>query len=318
MPKDGVKIILSLTNTKYMQSDVKIVKWKVLVMILLMTSVLSGCIGHSNPQSNNWTVIIYMAGDNSLSDVVDSNLNEISNVGSSNGLNIVVLSDKAGEGDSHLYEVGKNQLNEQLIGNIWLKRPDELYTGRYETLQSFINWSMANYSSDHYLLILWGHGDGWKGAAEDKGDILNLTEMRLALGEKRIDIVAFDACFMGTVEVYHALELNADYIVASEKKMPRAGWPYEKVLCHINGHTPRQVGETIVDFYVEEYKGGKKDNESLSIEFALLKTKTGLCRTIKEFLDGNPAIDLASSVRFEDEDSADLSSVIQDRNVTKE
>jgi hypothetical protein len=262
--------------------------------------------------------MIYMAGDNSLSDVVDGNLEEISNAGSSEGLKIVVLSDKAGEGDSHLYYVGKKQLIEQPISSIWLKRPDEFYTGRYETLQSFIDWGMGNYSSNHYLLIMWGHGAGWKGAAEDKGDILNLTEMRLALGDRKLDIIAFDACFMGAVEVYHALEQNANYIVASEKKMPRAGWPYENILGHVKGHSPREVGAMMVDRYVEAYEGGKKDSESLSIELGLLRTKTGLCEAIKDYLEGNPAVKLSSPCRFEDEDTADIASVIKDGNVSKE
>jgi len=281
-------------------------------------TVFSGCIGHTDGQKNDWTIIIYMAGDNSLSDVVDGNLEEITNIGSSDGLKIVVLADKAGEGDSHLFYVGKKQLIEQPISSIWLKRPDEIYTGRYETLQSFVNWSMTNYTSSHYMLIMWGHGAGWKGAAEDKGDVLNLTEIQLALGEKKLDIIAFDACYMGAVEVYHALEQNAEYIIASEKKMPRAGWPYEKILGHVKGHSPREVGEMIVDRYVEAYEDGDKDSESLSIELALLKTKTGLCSTIKDFLDGNPQIDFSSPMKFEDEDFADLSSVIGDRNVTKE
>jgi len=305
-------------NAKYAQRDANTVRWKIFAITVLGISALSGCINQSGLNDNDWTIMIYMAGDNSLSDVVDGNLEEISNAGSSEGLKIVVLSDKAGEGDSHLYYVGKKQLIEQPISSIWLKRPDEVYTGRHETLQSFIDWGMGNYSSSHYMLIMWGHGAGWKGAAEDKGDVLNLTEMRLALGDRKLDIIAFDACYMGTVEIYHTLEQNAGYIIASEKKMPRAGWPYEKILGHVKGHSPLEVGKMIVDRYVEAYEGGKKDSESLSIELALLKTKTGLCSKVKEFLDGTPPVDFSSPMKFEDEDSADLSSVIQDLNVTKE
>jgi hypothetical protein len=303
---------------KYAQRDSKTVKWGLLVILLLGTSALSGCINQDNMNQDGWTVMIYMAGDNSLSDVVDGNLEEISNVGSSEGLKIVVLADKAGEGDSHLYFIGKKQLIEQPISNIWLKRPDEFYTGRYETLQSYIDWAMANFTSNHYLLIMWGHGAGWKGAAEDKGDVLNLTEMRQALGDKKIDIIAFDACFMGSIEVYYALKDNADYLITSEKKMPRAGWPYEKILGHVKGHSPTEVGKMIVNRYVEAYEDGKKDSESLSIELALLKTKTGYCDAIKDYLDGNPALDLSSVCRFEDGDEADISSVIKDANVSRE
>ena len=261
--------------------------------------------------------MIYMAGDSSLSSVVDGNLEEISSAGSSDGLDIVVLADKDGEGDSHLYEVGQNQLNEQPIGNIWLKRPDEIYTGRYETLESFVNWSMKSHASNHYLLVIWGHGAGWKGAAEDKGDFLNLTEMRLALADKQIDIIGFDACIMGAIEVYYGLEWNADYVVASEKKLPRAGWPYKTILGHMKGRSARDVGKMIVDEYVEGYSGGKRDGEGLSIEIALLKTKTGLCGTFKEFLESHPAIDISSPPRYESDELADLGKMINDPNITK-
>jgi hypothetical protein len=312
-----IRILNIRINAKYAQWDAKTVRWKIFAITVLGISALSGCINQSGLNNNDWTVMIYMAGDNSLSDVVDSNLEEMSNIGSSERLKIVVLADKAGEGDSHLYYVGKKQLMEQPISSIWLKRPDEFYTGRYETLQSFIDWGMRNYSSSHYLLIMWGHGAGWKGAAEDKGDILNLTEMRQALGDRKLDIIAFDACYMGAVEVYHALVQNAQYIIASEKKMPRAGMPYEKILGHVKGHSPLEVGKMIVDRYVETYEDGIKDSESLSIELALLRTKTGLCSMIKNFLDGNPNINLSTPCRFEDEDAADLSSIDMDKNVTR-
>jgi hypothetical protein len=176
---------------------------------------------------------------------------------------------------------------------------------------------MKNFGAKHYMLVIWGHGNGWRGAAEDKGDPLNLTEMKNALGDRKIDIIGFDACYMGSIEVNYELKDNADYLVASEKKLPRAGWPYEMILGNMSGRSPRDVGKMIVSKYVNSYSAGKRDHEGFSIEIALIKLKTGLEDDFKTLLDNHPDLKLYPPCRFESDDVADLGMLVNDTNITR-
>jgi len=85
-------------------------------------------------------------------------------------------------------------------------------------LTDFTNWCIQNYPADNYALILWDHGSGWKNISlleVTKGicwdvtnsDYLTTLELRSALfsiytsNNIKLDIVAFDSCLMGMIEV---------------------------------------------------------------------------------------------------------------------
>ena len=44
---------------------------------------------------------------------------------------------------------------------------------------------------------------------------------------RKIDIIGFDACFMSSFEVAHALRPYARYMLASEETEPNKGWDYK-------------------------------------------------------------------------------------------
>lgn len=47
---------------------------------------------------------------------------------------------------------------------------------------------------------------------------------------RRLDLIGFDSCLMGTIEVAHALRGVASYFVASENTEPLIGWAYDRWL----------------------------------------------------------------------------------------
>mgnify|MGYP001567417954 FL=1 len=105
-----------------------------------------------------WTIMTYMAGDNNLdvNGVID--LKEMKKTGSTPDVNVVVQFDRAGEGlQTKRYYLQKGtSLNTDAVQSI-----DETNTGSPDSLIDFINWGIINYPADHYLLILWNHGQGW-------------------------------------------------------------------------------------------------------------------------------------------------------------
>ena len=145
--------------------------------------------------------------------------------------------------------------------------------GDPDTLASFVNWAAESYPADRYGLILSGHGMGFRGFGHDmtsQGDSLSLLELKDALGSVAVsfDVIGFNACYMGLIEVAYQIRDHADYILASQEKMPYAGLPCGSILGDLIS-TPSMSGkefaEAIVTRYAEYYGPDAPDKQKDAI-----------------------------------------------------
>lgn len=229
------------------------------------------------PNTEKWTVMVYMAGDNNLDTAALRDIAEMARVGSSRNVNIVVQLDRA-----------KDCITRRLYIYITTRpdrpnRPDgpdadcietfeETDTGDPKVLENFMLWAMKKYPANRYLLILWNHGGGWwedprRSIAYDdssNGDALDNGELKAALSSiarklgRPIDILGMDACLMNMVEVAYQLKDCVCVMVGSEEEEPFDGWPYDKVLQVLKnrpGGHPKTMGKEIAREYVNSYRG---------------------------------------------------------------
>ena len=105
-----------------------------------------------------WTVMVYLAGDNNLDANGVTDLKEMKKIGSTPGMNIIAQFDRAGAGlPTKRYFIQKGtSLDDDVKENL-----GETNTGKPEFLLDFIKWGADNYPADHYMLVLWNHGQGW-------------------------------------------------------------------------------------------------------------------------------------------------------------
>jgi hypothetical protein len=164
-------------------------------------------------------------------------------------------------------------------------------------LQDFVEWAVTSYPAQHYALSIWNHGGGWRlsrtnmaaaatgaitrgesdvGVAravawdDTDNDKLYIKEVQNALTAAKanldarigtavkLDIVGFDACLMGMLEVAYALRDVANFMVGSEENEPADGWPYDVILQHLKdtpAMTPRSLAGVIVTDYHQSYTG---------------------------------------------------------------
>ena len=125
-----------------------------------------------------WGVYIYMAGDNSLYQEVDNDLNEMKMVGSNANLEIVALTDQVPQDDSHAYHIVKHGLEETPLNQINSTWGNELDMGDGDTLRDFLIWATNEYPAQKRILVIWNHGSGWEKVAEDKESYLTVPEIR--------------------------------------------------------------------------------------------------------------------------------------------
>jgi len=105
-----------------------------------------------------WTIMVYLAGDNNLdaNGVID--LKEMKKVGSTSDMNVIAQFDRAGAGlPTNRYFLQKgSSLDADAVESL-----GETNTGKPEFLLEFIQWGIEKYQAEHYMLILWNHGQGW-------------------------------------------------------------------------------------------------------------------------------------------------------------
>ena len=239
------------------------------VFIILITSVLPiTVIGFSNHSqiclteitAKEWTFMLYDDAD--FQNGWDP-LNDFSSeVYGGDNVNIIVLQDTELE-SAKLWQIDENHMM------ILLDEIGEVNMGDYVTLKDFIEYCKKNYPANRYIMDLYDHGAGWKGACKDdtsEGDLLTMDEIQKALAETGgIDIIMFNApCLMGSLESAYEMRNQVDVYIGSEElcgyKLGLAGLICE--LLHLQHSLDNyQIGEKIIEF-VESLGGDWAPNRT--------------------------------------------------------
>ena len=229
---------------------------------------------------SRWTVMVYMAGDNNLETYAIQDINEMETVGSTSEVSVVVQVDRSPDFDTsngnwsgaRRYFITKDAetsvINSQLIQDLG---PTDM--AQPNTLEGFIHWATDNYTAEHYLLVLWDHGRGWRTRTlapqsvqrqvkaifidQSTGNEMSLLGLQQALEQSpRTDILLFDACLMGMLEVAYSVRNSSEIMIASEENVPVQGQPYGEFLSKLAADsqtTPEALSRTIVDDYMDYY-----------------------------------------------------------------
>lgn len=150
---------------------------------------------------------------------------------------------------------------------------DKAIVSEKEALKDFLTSVYTNAEcnkSDHYALILWGHGPELllqPPASNPTGDrnSLYLTpgELREALtaskppNSRHLDIIGFDACSMSMFEMAFELKGSAHFMVASQEDVPDLSFPYDDLigLFRKRGDNLASLLREGVKTYVKTYQG---------------------------------------------------------------
>ncbi|HYE69697.1 MAG TPA: clostripain, partial [Anaerovoracaceae bacterium] len=220
--------------------------------------------------SNKLTIMVYGDGDNNLESYLLDDIAEMKN-GVTDDVNLIILVDRAAghtgrtdvlDGnfeDTRLYRISNGTATrisgESHFPGITANTSTELNMGDASTLCNFIDFCKEYYSADKYMLVLWNHGGGARSLAgaeqeideeksicedESSGDYLYTAEISDELSSAQsVDILGFDACLMGSIEVAYQYGpggsgFSADTMVASAPNVWGFGWDYEEILKRLN------------------------------------------------------------------------------------
>jgi hypothetical protein len=104
-----------------------------------------------------WTFMVYLAGDNNLSDAGERDLGEMRQIGSTDEVNVVVEFDRIGsDHETERYLILRDGVDEPV------EPLGETDCGDPQVLLDFVRWAAQEYPAERYALILWNHGGGWE------------------------------------------------------------------------------------------------------------------------------------------------------------
>ncbi len=227
-----------------------------------------------------WNVLVYAAADNDLAAPLFDNLLELKALGSNPAVHVCVLFDGPLLTDSFFARLNANGP----LGDDIVVRYGELHSNAPETLTLALRLS-ALFPAERRLVILSGHGKGWSGALLDRD--LGLAykrepgrlilpgraedcDARLLAAQKAVqarldgvappapeapvDVLALDACYMGSLEALPFFASQAETLVVSEDQEPAQGYPYGRLLRALCAN-PAQSPAELAAYLVGETKG---------------------------------------------------------------
>ncbi len=234
----------------------------------------------------DWALLVYMEAENDLSPYALLDLYEMEagyqsgdrRAGSTLKTDVVVEADTAGNTGIRRYHMfqSKKVYNDDITKEEILRWTpahvespvitliNEAQEKRTHTtaarLTRFLDWGMREYPAEHYMVVIWGHGQGWTASPDDRStglrhqgfggllfdhatggylDIPTLSGVLASVGNdtlegQKIDIYAADACLMQMAEVATEIADYADYIVGSTQIQNFLGLPYRRFLYELN------------------------------------------------------------------------------------
>jgi len=228
--------------------------------------------------------MVYLDGANDLDPYAQANLAAMEAVGST--ANVTVLVQYKGDSGSATsavrYRVDKGSLVKVAdLGNINMASGD--------TVRDFVSFGITNYPADHFALVLWDHGEGWKPGVAYASNIRSILTDWVSNGNKSpelanyyvaqgiqaaetatgktLDIIGTDACIMATIEAVYEFRNLAGFFVSSQDLVQANGWDYQNLLTRLTQNpamTPQQLAANMVESYKNYVVSQGYSNQTIS------------------------------------------------------
>lgn len=188
-------------------------------------------------------------------------------------------------------------------------------------MQSVIADAFAISPSKSYGLVLWSHGMGWlpdefvkrkqqvrtmfsvrrypaglireidypdtKSFGQDGNNWMEVADIAAGIPDNKFEFIAFDACYMGTIEVAYALRNKANYIISSPAEILTAGFPYDRIIPCLFGKSLDLQG--IADTFFDSYNTLSGDYRSATISLVKTSELEPLKDVVAEIISSNRA-----------------------------
>ena len=308
----GTPVKTAVSNKKPVNKKLFAIGGAVAGVIALVVVVAALIVGFNKPKTR--TVMVYMIGSDleSSYSAASMDIKEMLDAGHNEEDTKVVIYtggakkwtlDEVSEKENAVFELKNGELNKvTTYAKTVMTKP--------ETLTEFIDYAYDNYKSNYYDLILWDHGGGpIMGYGSDENSLsktpMAIKDLSEALANSKVvkehgkfELIGFDACLMGALEVANALSEHANYMIASEELEPGKGWSYIFLKDVNRDNDAASVSKRVIDEYVADYEDYRYDVD-LSLSAIDLTRVKNVAETVdKLFARINDEVDASTFSKY--------------------
>ena len=171
--------------------------------------------------ATDWTFMVFYNGDSNLAGEVWTSIRKLEREAPAGEFDVLLQTDTTTSGTKR-YELAHDGDPAAVDSPVVWEGP-EVDSGDPATLLDFMLWATDRAPAGHYCLVVWDHGGAYRGSSFDHAseECIDNSELASALGafsaaRRRLDVIAFDACLMSSVEVARRLQGVAGLLVGSE------------------------------------------------------------------------------------------------------
>ena len=219
---------------------------------MLMTAKSSETMNFNQYAAAERTVLVYLAGKNNLSQLLQTNLEQMK-AGSrrigNNTLLVFVRRDIQGE-KPWLARISNGELTDSVSLDDMGIGTSNIQACNPELMEQVLRYAYSHYPASDYGLVLGGHSTGWlieqepsntRAFGVDNGDgytyssknkrWINVpTIARVLEHVPHLKFIFADCCNFMCLETMYELRHATDYIIGSPAEIPAEGAPYEQII----------------------------------------------------------------------------------------
>lgn len=244
-------------------------------------------------KTKKWTVMFYLAGDNNLSEDMITSLKGMQTAmtpkNSDEQINLIAIYDSGYPTVKITTYCFTHANSSMALKDCAVEIKPVQTTGKKARndevlyIVDFVNSVADNpdWKAENYALIMSGHSDAILGKTMFRdsnpdtkmnlsylGNILTIAEKSLG-ADRNFDVLGFDSCMMGMLEVGCELKDAADFLITSQGFAPTDGWAYDEILKNLvaaNGNLDaRTFSESIVNNQIEFSKNYTVGGRSMTL-----------------------------------------------------
>ncbi len=262
------------------------------VFLCLCALVAASCTHKPEPREKT-SVLIYIAGNNSLSWNAPDCMSQLRSGFIPSGSvdsDLLLVYYHVPDECPKLIKLSRDPEG-AILETVLCSYPSDQNSAKVETLKQVIMDAESLCPAQHHNLVLWSHSSGFlpKGYYEKLSANINIDKvystyrrepyLRKTFGKDyssddeieiadlvaalpfKYDCIFFDSCHMGCVEVAYEFRDKCDYLVISPTEIMAQGFPYYMMMDEIFNNPDQEaaikaVAKEYYDYYVKQYGGG--------------------------------------------------------------
>jgi Clostripain family len=181
----------------------------------------------SVPTQAEWTIMIFMNGDNNLEFYAIQDFLEMARVSDDPRVNVVIQFDRGAPAvnDDKSFGDWKQTLRfrmrrglEPTVANA-IEDLSEVDMGEGIALKNFITWVKGNYKANRYMLIIWDHGQGWRLPYTTALNLEIRSPSLLSIKTSNVSRATANVAAMASVENFRRYSLRVELVITAEEEV---------------------------------------------------------------------------------------------------